>query len=285
MNNQLIPVPFYSDTVVLVERQNQPYVAMKPIVNNLGLNWKSQYEKLSAKFSSTISIIETVGEDGKNREMVCLPLRKLPAWLYSINPGKVAPELRDAIIRYQEECDEALWNYWTQGIAVRTGAVSISQQLAAHHLRLKLLDRLLAEKHPACRIAIHQQLDHVSRLIGIPTPAIDTLGAEEKESPVIASFWALFDYLELNSEYGVNHAREGSGEIAVNLNQLVETATACNQELPCSLNELRRLLKGNTVRKFLRIGPVRSAVSERHARGRGPKQRMPETFRCWIFRA
>lgn len=27
--------------------------------------------------------------------------------------NKVAPELRDRIIQYQEECDEVLWNYWT----------------------------------------------------------------------------------------------------------------------------------------------------------------------------
>ncbi|ASJ24296.1 P22_AR_N domain containing protein [Laribacter hongkongensis] len=35
--------------------------------------------------------------------MVCLPLRKLPAWLYSINHNKVKPELQDKIVRYQNE--------------------------------------------------------------------------------------------------------------------------------------------------------------------------------------
>ena len=68
MNNQLIPVPFYSDTVVLVEHQNKPYVAMKPIVNNLGLDWKTQYRKLGEKFDSVMVIMTTTGADGKNYE-------------------------------------------------------------------------------------------------------------------------------------------------------------------------------------------------------------------------
>ena len=40
-------------------------------------------------------------------------VRKLPAFLASINARKVRPELHDKLIRYQNECDDALWNYWT----------------------------------------------------------------------------------------------------------------------------------------------------------------------------
>ena len=44
-----------------------------------------------------------------------MPVRKLPAYLASINPNKVRPELREKIILYQNECDDALWNYWMKG--------------------------------------------------------------------------------------------------------------------------------------------------------------------------
>ncbi len=114
MNTQLFPVPFHQDTIVLVGQNDEPFVAMKPIVENMGLSWNSQHTKLTEKFASGIAIIGTTGGDGKQYEMVCLPLRKLPGWLYSISPNKVAPELRDKIIQYQEECDDALWRYWTQ---------------------------------------------------------------------------------------------------------------------------------------------------------------------------
>jgi Zn-dependent oligopeptidase len=46
------------------------------------------------------------------QDTVCIPFRKLAAWLYSISPNKVAPALRDKIVQYQEECDEVLWRYW-----------------------------------------------------------------------------------------------------------------------------------------------------------------------------
>ncbi|MBC3917317.1 phage antirepressor N-terminal domain-containing protein [Undibacterium sp. CY18W] len=84
---------------------------MRPIVENMGLLWASQYVKLNEKFNSVVSIIETTSSDGKNYEMTCLPLCKLPAWLYSINPNKVKTELRDKITRYQNECDDVLWDH------------------------------------------------------------------------------------------------------------------------------------------------------------------------------
>lgn len=47
--------------------------------------------------------------------MSCLALRKLAGWLHTINVGKVRPELRDKVARYQEECDDVLYQYWTKG--------------------------------------------------------------------------------------------------------------------------------------------------------------------------
>lgn len=47
--------------------------------------------------------------------MVCLALRKLAAWLNTISPNKVKTEIRDRVIRYQNECDDVLYEYWTKG--------------------------------------------------------------------------------------------------------------------------------------------------------------------------
>ena len=65
--------------------------------------------------------------------MVCLPLRKLLAWLTTISPNKVKPELRDTVIMYQNECDDVLWNYWTKGQVINhRKAISPEQQHALH---------------------------------------------------------------------------------------------------------------------------------------------------------
>ncbi|QEY62544.1 hypothetical protein FXN65_10830 [Metapseudomonas lalkuanensis] len=112
-------IPFRNAKLMLVSHEGQPFVPMKPVVEGMGLAWQAQHAKLSSgRFNSTITEIVIVAEDGKKREMTCLPLRKLTGWLMSIHPNKVRPELRDGIIAYQNECDDALWAYWNEGEAV-----------------------------------------------------------------------------------------------------------------------------------------------------------------------
>ena len=118
---QLSPVPFHGDTIFCIDYQNQPYTPMRPIVENMGLDWGGQAVKLKAnKERWTVEMISTVAQDGVEREMLCMPVRKLPAWLNSINPKKVRPELRPKIELYQAESDDVLWNYWMNGKAERT---------------------------------------------------------------------------------------------------------------------------------------------------------------------
>ncbi|WP_371915939.1 phage antirepressor N-terminal domain-containing protein [Pseudomonas sp. B19(2017)] len=112
-------IPFRSAKLLLVERDGQPFIPMKPVVEGMGLDWKSQHAKLQgSRFNAIMVMITTTGADGKQYEMACLPLRKLAGWLMSIHASKVRPELRDGVIDYQNECDDALWSYWNQGRAV-----------------------------------------------------------------------------------------------------------------------------------------------------------------------
>lgn len=106
-------VPFHSTELLIVEHNGQPYTPMKPIVEGMGLAWQSQHEKLKNRFNSTITEIMIVAQDGKQRLMTCLPLKKLFGWMMTISPNKVKPELKDTIIKYQNECDDVLWDYWT----------------------------------------------------------------------------------------------------------------------------------------------------------------------------
>ena len=111
---------FHNTQLSIVEYNNQPYVPMKLVVEGMGLDWKSQYRKIAKKFKTCMGkmTIQLFG-DSQSREVVMLPLRKLPAWLYSVEPNKVKPELRDTVIKYQEECDDVLWNHWTGKLNAR----------------------------------------------------------------------------------------------------------------------------------------------------------------------
>lgn len=111
MKTVRITIPFHDKPLVLIDHHEQPFVAMRPIVDGMGMDWKSQQRKLNKRFTSTVVILTTVADDGRKRAMLCLPLKQLPAWLNTIHPEKVAPHIRDSIRRYQAECDEVLWQY------------------------------------------------------------------------------------------------------------------------------------------------------------------------------
>lgn len=128
-------VPFHNAELYLVEFNGQPYTAMRPIVENMGLDWKAQLVKIKQRFNSVVGEITTTGKDGKQYKMLCLPLKKLFGWLMTISPNKVKPELRETVITYQNECDDVLWDYWTKGQAInQRKAISPEQQALLHEI-------------------------------------------------------------------------------------------------------------------------------------------------------
>ncbi|MFS9904411.1 phage antirepressor N-terminal domain-containing protein, partial [Salmonella enterica] len=47
----------------------------------------------------------------------------------TISPNKVKPEIRDKVIRYQEECDDVLYDYWTKGVVINPRKTSVMEEL------------------------------------------------------------------------------------------------------------------------------------------------------------
>ncbi|WP_434148135.1 phage antirepressor N-terminal domain-containing protein [Methylocaldum gracile subsp. desertum] len=113
--NQLIPVPFYGDTLFLTDHDGLPYTPLKPIAESLGLSWGSQVQKIkNYGLGERLGCVDIdMPSPGGIQRMICISVRKLPAYLFGINANKVRPDLRDKLIRYQNECDEVLWRHWT----------------------------------------------------------------------------------------------------------------------------------------------------------------------------
>lgn len=115
---------FHGSDLITLKVEDVIYTAVRPIVEALGLSWGSQSIKLNKnKEKFNCFDIETVGADGKIRQMLCMPIKKLNGWLFSINPEKVRSDLKEKVICYQEECFEALYNYWHFGKAERKTTV------------------------------------------------------------------------------------------------------------------------------------------------------------------
>lgn len=122
-------LPFHDQHIITAMAAGVAYVAMKPIVENIGLDWASQFVKLNRQREKfNCCDITMVAGDSKLRQLLCIPLKKLNGWLFSINPAKVRNDIRDRLVRYQEECFTALHDYWTKGAAIRQPETTVDDR-------------------------------------------------------------------------------------------------------------------------------------------------------------
>lgn len=101
-----------------LDENGDVWVALRPIVNALGLDWGTQRKKLKNLKEKGIALKATPLKDvnGKTQEMLTINLYDLPVYLYSININKVRPELREKIKKFQVETTHAIREYWKNKI-------------------------------------------------------------------------------------------------------------------------------------------------------------------------
>ncbi|HIA7298381.1 TPA: phage antirepressor N-terminal domain-containing protein, partial [Escherichia coli] len=160
-------VPFNGQQIITAMAAGVAYVAMKPIVENLGMSWSTQQTKLMKQISKFNCVhMNMVAADGKLRKLLCLPLKKLNGWLFSINPEKVRADIRDKLIQYQEECFSVLHDYWTKGHVVNPrkakkvlpGKITTEQQEAIKQLVMSRGQSLPKEKQAKAIITMWSSL-------------------------------------------------------------------------------------------------------------------------------
>lgn len=108
-----VTIPFYEDTLIVqLGEDGEIYVALRPIVESLGLSWGSQLNRIKrdavlSKKMQTLSVfvMNTQGtQDGQHREVVCLPKQYISGFLFGINAGRIKDvKLRTKVIQFQEE--------------------------------------------------------------------------------------------------------------------------------------------------------------------------------------
>lgn len=113
-------VEFRGSKIETVEIGGQPHVALKPIVEGMGLDWSAQWRRTERDpVLSTCIAMTTMQVGGQGRAVATLPLRLLNGFLFGVDASRVRPEIREAVIAYQRECYDALAAYWTDGVAAR----------------------------------------------------------------------------------------------------------------------------------------------------------------------
>lgn len=160
-------VPFNGQQILTAVAAGVTYVAMRQIVENIGIDWTGQSVKLrKMKDKFNCRDISMVAADGKLRKLLCIPQKKLNGWLFSINPEKVRADIRDKLIQYQEECFSVLHDYWTKGHVVNPrkakkalpGKITTEQQEAIKQLVMSRGQSLPKEKQAKAMITMWSSL-------------------------------------------------------------------------------------------------------------------------------
>lgn len=108
-----VTIPFYEDTLIVqLGEDGKIYVALRPIVEALGLDWSAQLQRIKrdpvlSGETKTISVGVTTTQIKKRGEgakyHVCLPKQYLSGFLFGINANRVREELREPVIKWQRE--------------------------------------------------------------------------------------------------------------------------------------------------------------------------------------
>jgi hypothetical protein len=132
----LTTISFHGASLVALpgETPETTMVAMKPVVEGMGLDWGGQHKKVlnHPVLSGCVSVTEIPSEGGMQRT-VLLPLNRLHFWLATISPNRIAdPVVRERVILFQTEAADVLFQHFFgkvlagkgDELAVRTNGMS-----------------------------------------------------------------------------------------------------------------------------------------------------------------
>ena len=104
-------IDFYGDPITVALAGEEMYVPLRSLTEFLGLEWSSQFRRVQRDeiLASRVRPVIMTSADGRQREMMCLPLDLLPGWLFGITASRVRPELQAKLMRYRADAFRVLW--------------------------------------------------------------------------------------------------------------------------------------------------------------------------------
>ncbi|MFT9115210.1 MAG: phage antirepressor N-terminal domain-containing protein [Acetobacter malorum] len=183
MSKQLTTIDFHGSKLFAIagDRPETTLVAMKPIVEGMGLAWQTQHRKISSHpvlskgvtmmvippEAKGISVTETPAEGGR-QSVTCLSLDLLNFWLATIHPDRIKDQtVRARVIEYQTECARVLFNHFFGKAIAAGGHLNAQQTGGIFKAGLgKLKRELLAEIAPQLS-ALAEELRTIHRPVGV----------------------------------------------------------------------------------------------------------------------
>jgi hypothetical protein len=110
--SDIVPFQFHEDRLDTVVGPEGRGVTLASLCAPFGLDPEWQRQKLvKAEWATTLKF-KAVAEDGKTREIVCLDLRSISGWLFTLQTKTLAPDVRAKLVMYQRECADVLADHF-----------------------------------------------------------------------------------------------------------------------------------------------------------------------------
>lgn len=155
-------VAFYEDEIVAVRDEGGTvWLPVRHVCDLLGVDRTAQIRRIQRDvvMSRHLDTLPVTLPDGRRYEMDCLPLKYVRAWLFGINASRVKEEIRDKLVRYQEEVIEIIDRAFSRDLpaeglddavirAMRDNALQQAQlweMMLAEKRRLRLTEELVQE--------------------------------------------------------------------------------------------------------------------------------------------
>lgn len=167
MSNDIVEIPFNGSMMIAQKSDDgEIYAALKPICENIGIDFNGQKQRLDRTPWATMCVMHTVAADGKRRCMTAVSRKTLTMWLATIDTNRLNDErARHNVTVYQQEAAEALDQYFNEGGAIRVSdadsdedimarAVLVAQKtIERKNQQLQAKDNQIKELEPKARFA------------------------------------------------------------------------------------------------------------------------------------
>ena len=173
-------VDFYGDVIPVAVVDDEAYIPLRQIADFLGLNWSGQYQRIQRNeiLARHVQSVAMTAADGKQYETLCLALEYLPGWLFGVTASRVREELRDKLVRYQEESFRVLWRAFQTEVMQ---PVPAAPSAPLEHVRgLALAIATLAEQQMALESRVEEVDNKAATALARIDRAAQVVGALER---------------------------------------------------------------------------------------------------------
>ncbi len=147
-------VPFYGDELIALQQSDgNIFVHFGRLCDNLGLARSPQVRRVQRHEVLQKGLVTlTVETEGGAQSVQCLRIDLLPLWMSGLHASRVKADLRDKLVRYQQEAAVVLWQ------AFKPQIVAEEPVVAANSTAIQQIQQIIEMGYAIARLG-EQQLE------------------------------------------------------------------------------------------------------------------------------